>query len=341
MRQLAGFFPATEYPDVLVGLGEPDDAAVVRLDETRALINTTDFFTPIVDDPWTYGAIAAANAMSDVYAMGGEVLFVLNIAGFPESIDPATIAQIFSGGAAKVREAGAAVAGGHTVTNPEPFYGLAVTGLIHPDQVMRKGGAQAGDQLYLTKPLGTGIITTAAKLTGPGENPVHRLARKAQGRPDLDVRDLDAAIVSMLQLNRAAAQAACAAGVRSATDITGFGLLGHASEMAIASGRENGVGFVIEAAAVPMLSGVERYIEAGYLTRGAVRNPAHFGEHVHMAGHVPPHLRTLLWESETSGGLLLAVPKSTVTLFEQHCTEHKQSAWRIGEVVLNTGIQVV
>jgi selenide,water dikinase len=340
VRQLAGFFPATEYPDVLVGLGEPDDAAVVRLDETRALINTTDFFTPIVDDPWTYGAIAAANAMSDVYAMGGEVLFVLNIAGFPEGMDPATIAQVFTGGAAKVREAGAAVAGGHTVTNPEPFYGLAVTGLIHPDQVMRKGGARAGDQLYLTKPLGTGIITTAAKLTGPGENSMHRLARKAQGKPDLDVRDLGAAVVSMLQLNRTAAQAARAAGVRSATDITGFGLLGHSSEMALASGRENGVGFVIEAAATPVLPGVERYLAAGYLTRGAVRNPAHFGEHVRIDERVPPHLRTILWESETSGGLLLAVPKDAVTAFEQHCTEHKQPVWRIGEVVPGGGIQV-
>lgn len=341
MRQLAGFFPATDYPDVLVGLGEPDDAAVVRLDETRALINTTDFFTPIVDDPWTYGAIAAANAMSDVYAMGGEVLFVLNIAGFPESMDAATIAQVFTGGAAKVREAGAAVAGGHTVTNPEPFYGLAVTGLIHPNAVMRKGGAQAGDQLYLTKPLGTGIITTAAKLTGPGENAVMRLARKAQGKPDLDVRDLDAAVVSMLRLNRAAALAARASGVRSATDITGFGLLGHGSEMATASGRENGAGFVIEAAAVPVLPGIERYIAAGYLTRGAVRNPAHFGKHVVIDERVPPHLRIVLWESETSGGLLLAVPKNTASLFEQHCAQQKQAAWRIGEVVRGDGIQVV
>jgi selenide,water dikinase len=205
---------------------------------------------------------------------------------------------------------------------------------------MRKGGARAGDQLYLTKPLGTGIITTAAKLTGPGENSMHRLARKAQGKPDLDVRDLDAAVVSMLQLNRTAAQAARAAGVRSATDITGFGLLGHSSEMALASGRENGVGFVIEAAATPVLPGVERYLAAGYLTRGAVRNPAHFGEHVRIDERVPPHLRTILWESETSGGLLLAVPKDAVTAFEQHCTEHKQPVWRIGEVVPGGGIQV-
>jgi len=341
VRQLAGFFPATAYPDVLVGLGEPDDAAIFRLDATRALINTTDFFTPVVDDPWTFGAIAAANAMSDVYAMGGEVLFALNIAGLPEGIDAGTIAQIFAGGAVKVREAGAAIAGGHTVTNPEPFYGLAVTGLIHPEQVMRKGGAQPGDQLFLTKPLGTGIITTAAKLTGPGENGVHRLARKTQGKPDLDLRDLDAAVVSMLRLNRAAAQAARAAGVRGATDITGFGLLGHGCEMAIASGQESGAGFIIEAASVPVLPGIERYIAAGYLTRGAVRNPSHFGQHVHMAEQVSPHLRTVLWEAETSGGLLLAVPAAAVTDFEQTCAASQQPVWRIGEVVRGEGIQVI
>jgi len=341
VRQLAGLFPATEYPDVLVGLGEPDDAAVFRLDETRALINTTDFFTPIVDDPWTYGAIAATNAMSDVFAMGGEVLFALNIAGFPEGIDGETTAQIFAGGAAKVREAGAAIAGGHTVTAPEPFYGLAVTGVIHPEQVMRKGGAQPGDQLYLTKPLGTGVITTAAKLTGEAEHPLHRLMRKVQRRPDLDVKDLDAAIVSMLRLNRAAAQAARVAGVRSATDITGFGLLGHACEMAIASARESEVGFVIEASSVPLLPGVMRYVEAGYLTRGAVRNPQHFGQHVHFAAHVPSLLRTVLWESETSGGLLLAVPSASAALFERLCAENQQPAWRIGEVMKGKGVQVV
>jgi selenide,water dikinase len=341
VRQLAGLFPATEYPDVLIGLGEPDDAAVFRLDETRALIQTTDFFTPIVDDPWTYGAIAAANAMSDVFAMGGEALFALNIAGFPERMDGETIAQIFAGGATKVREAGAAIAGGHTVTAPEPFYGLVVTGVIHPEQVMRKGGARPGDQLYLTKPLGTGILTTAAKLTGAAEHPLRRLIRRVQRRPDLDVKDLDAAVISMLRLNRAAAQAARETDVRGATDITGFGLLGHACEMAIASGRESGAGFVIEAACAPLLPGAIRYVEAGYLTRGAVRNPQHFGEHVRFATHVPSSLRTILWESETSGGLLLAVPAANAARFERLCAENQQPVWRIGEVVKGEGVQVV
>jgi len=341
VRQLAGLFPATEYPDVLVGLGEPDDAAIYRLDDERALIKTTDFFTPIVDDPWTYGAIAATNAMSDVYAMGGDVLFCLNIAGFPEDLGYDVIAQILAGGAAKVREAGAAIAGGHTVTNPEPFYGLSVTGLIHPTQVMRKSGARPGDRLFLTKPLGTGVVTTAAKVTGGGESRVHRMARRAQGKPALTVTDLDDAILSMTRLNLHAAKAARMAKVVAATDITGFGLLGHGSEMAVASGQENGAGLRIEAAAVPALSGVWGYIAAGYVTRGSTRNPEHFGAHVRFAKSVTDAQRTLLWEAETSGGLLLAIPASAVDTFTAACDDAGQHCWPIGEVVEGSGVEVL
>ena len=319
---------------MLVGLGDPDDAAVVRIDPQRALVSTTDFFTPIVDDPWSYGAIAAANAMSDVFAMGGEVLFVLNIAGFPKQVSPAQIAQIFAGGAAKVREAGAVVAGGHTITSPEPFYGLAVTGRVHPDQVLRKGGAEPGDQLYLTKPLGTGVITTAAKQSGAGWT--RWLTRLRRRGPALERSDLDTAIISMLQLNQSAARAA---NVRSATDITGFGLLGHASEMLLAN--QAAVSFHIETAQVPVLPGVWQSLKAGYLTRGSTRNPAHFGQHVRFAPSLSPAWRTLLWESETSGGLLLAVPKATQVAFEESCAAQKQPAWRIGQVVPGDGIQVV
>ena len=333
MRHLAGFFPEIEHPNVLVGLDEPDDAAVFKLDETRALIKTTDFFTPIVDDPWTYGAIAAANSMSDVYAMGGDVLFCLNIAGFPEGMSSETVAQILAGGALKVREAGAAITGGHTVTNPEPFYGLSVTGIIHPDRIMTKGGARPGDRLFLTKALGTGIITTAAKLTGPGENAAHRLWRRAGGKPTLDVRHLDAAVHSMLLLNRAAAHAAQSVDVRGATDITGFGLLGHGCEMAGASGRNHGAAFRIEAAAVPALPGAGEYIAAGYLTRGSQQNPSTFGSSVRFADSVTPAQRTLLWEVETSGGLLLAVPAEQVTRFKADCAARSQPAWEIGEVI--------
>lgn len=341
MRHLAGLFPESEFGDVLIGLGEPDDAAVYRLDETRALIKTTDFFTPVVDDPWTYGAIAAANAMSDVYAMGGDVLFCVNIAGFPEGMESEVVAQIFVGGAVKVREAGAAIAGGHTVTNPEPFYGLSVTGLVHPERIMRKGGARPGDQLFLTKPLGTGVVTTAAKLTGIAENRLHRLARHVQGGPDLEASHLDAAIISMLQLNRAAAEAARVAHVRGATDITGFGLLGHAGEMAAASARRAHAGFRIQADTVPLLPGARRYVEAGYLTRGSTRNPEAFGDQVRFVPHIPSYLRTLLWEAETSGGLLLAVPEENVDLFQDACSQRGQACWHIGQVVDGTGIEVV
>ncbi|MCB0044940.1 MAG: selenide, water dikinase SelD [Caldilineaceae bacterium] len=341
MRHLAGFFPATEYEQVMVGLGEPDDAAVYRLDETRALITTTDFFTPIVDDPWTWGAIAAANAMSDVYAMGGEVLFCLNVAGFPARMGAESITQVFTGGAYKVKQAGAAIAGGHTVNSPEPFYGLSVTGMVHPDNVMRKGGARAGDALFLTKPLGTGVITTAAKLVGPGAGALGRQWRLRRGKPRLRKSDLDAAVISMLHLNRCAAQAAQAADVRSATDITGFGLLGHGSEMALAAGRETGVGLRIFAGAVPVLPGAFDYIQGGYLTRGSERNPASFGKQVRFEPDVTPEQRTLLWEAETSGGLLIAVPAANVERFIAACGEHGQAAWPIGEVVAGIeGIEV-
>ena len=339
MRHLADFFPASAFPNVLVGLGEPDDAAVVRLDDARAIISTTDFFTPVVDDPWTFGAIAAVNAMSDVYAMGGEVLFALNIAGFPDSVDYDVITQVFAGAAAKMREVGAAIAGGHTVNNPEPFFGLSVTGLIHPDQIMRKSGARVGDRLFLTKPLGTGIITTAAKVTGPSESAASRTARHAAGQVDLNPQDFDAAVLSMLRFNRAAAQAALRCGVRSATDITGFGLLGHASEM-LQGQHDAQAGFRIVAADVPMLPGLPAYAASGYLTRGITRNPEYYGDRVHFAESVTAVQRTVLWEVETSGGLLLAVPAAEAARFMDECAARDQQAWEIGEVVAGAGIAV-
>ncbi len=341
MRHLAGFFPAEEYPDILVGLGEPDDAAVIRIDESRALIKTLDFFTPIVDDPWTYGAIAATNAMSDVYAMGGDVIACLNIAGFPNDFDNESIVQIFAGGAMKVREANAALTGGHTVVNPETFYGMSVTGWVDPTRIMTKSGAQPGDRLILTKALGTGIITTAAMVTGPAESVEDREERRKQGKPDLDVKDLDAAIISMLTLNRNASLAARTAGVRCATDVTGFGLLGHGCEMAIASGKLSGTGLRIRAADVPSLPGVRKYIEAEYLTRGSRLNPLEFGEHVRFEDSVPLHLRIMMWEAETSGGLLMAVPEASMSEFVRTAAESKLTYWIIGEAIERAGIEVV
>ena len=254
LRALDNLFPAEQHPNLLVGLGSPDDAAVYRLNDEQALIQTVDFFTPIVDTPYEYGAIAAANALSDVYAMGGEVLFALNIAALPPDLPTDMMAEILRGGADVVRSVGAAIAGGHTIQDKEPKYGLAVTGLVHPDRILTKGGARPGDALVLTKPLGTGTITTALKrgLVAPAH--------------------LDAAIASMMRLNRAASQAAQAAGARSATDITGFGLIGHASEMAEAAG----VRFRIRFDALPWLPGALGYAEAWVFAGGAHNNHAFY-----------------------------------------------------------------
>src|SRR5437764_7844047 len=206
-------------PELLVGLHTIDDAAVYRMNDQQAIISTADFFPPVVDDPYVFGAIAAANALSDVYAMGGQALMAINLVAWPDNLDYAILSEILRGGADIAAEAGAVIAGGHTVTDREPKYGLAVTGMVHPARILTKGGAQPGDVLVLSKPLGTGLITTAHKREQVGES------------------DLHAAITSKMQLNRKASQALLEAGasVHAVTDITGFGLLGHAWEMAAQS----------------------------------------------------------------------------------------------------------
>src|SRR5438874_1926803 len=239
--------------NLLVGLGAADDAAVYRISDELALVETVDFFPPVVDDAWTWGAVAAANAMSDVYAMGGEVLFALAVAGFPREMDKSIVAEVFRGGAEKVAEAGGVIAGGHTVVDNEPKYGLCVTGRVHPDRVFIKGGLRAGDRLFLSKPLGTGVITTAAK----------------DDATSADV--LEGAVRSMLRLNRVAAQVAQPLGVRGATDITGFGFLGHASEMVEASGA----GITVSAARLPLLPGACDLAERGTFSGGMKRNRRH------------------------------------------------------------------
>src|SRR5574341_1633607 len=241
-----------EHADLLVGLGRSDDAAVYRITDEVAIVSTVDFFPPIVDDPYVYGAIAAANSMSDVYAMGGQVLFALNVAGFPRELPKAVIAAIFKGGADKVREAGGVVAGGHTVVDAEPKYGLCVTGRVHPERIFVKGGLQAGDRLFLSKPLGTGVIATASK-DDACESAV-----------------LEGAVQSMLRLNRAAAEVAREAAVRGATDITGFGLLGHAAEMVEASGA----GIALRLESLPILPGALALAEKGSFSGGTPANTA-------------------------------------------------------------------
>lgn len=319
MRSLDNLFPAAEHPNLLVGLGVPDDAAVYRLSDELALIQTVDFFTPIVDTPYEYGAIAAANALSDVYAMGGEVLFALNLAAFPPDLPTDLLAEILRGGAEVVRSVGAAIAGGHTIQDKEPKYGLAVTGVVHPDRIFTKGDGRPGDVLILTKPLGTGTITTAIK------------------RGTVEEAHLNGAIASMIRLNRTAAQAAQAAGVRAATDITGFGLIGHASEMAAAGG----VRLRIHFDALPWLPGALQYAQDWIFAGGAHSNHAFYNHLVTYTRPIADWQETLLHDPQTSGGLLIAVPADRLERFAAFCRTHGQEFWRIGEVAEGAGIEIV
>lgn len=320
LRPLANLFNNHNHPNLLVGLGVADDAAVYKISDQQALINTVDFFTPVVDDPYDYGAIAAANSMSDVYAMGGEVTFALNVGAFPASMEPALITEILRGGAEKVIEAGAVIAGGHTVTDDEPKYGLAVTGLVHPDRIFTKGGAQPGDLLVLTKPLGTGTISTALK--------------RELARPD----HVASMVASMKRLNRAAAQAAQAVGgVKAATDITGFGLLGHAMEMALASAQK----FVFKMNQVPLLPGATDYAADFIFPGGAANNRLFFEKDVVFAPSLSEAEQMILWDPQTSGGLLLALPPERWDDFQNACRERQQLAWIVGQVTSGHGIEVL
>jgi len=302
---------ADDFPDLLVGLSAADDAAVYRLNDAQAVISTVDFFPPVVDDPYDFGAIAAANALSDIYAMGGRVLFAVNLVAFPDDLDKGILADILRGGADKVAEAGGVVVGGHSVNDKEPKYGLAVTGLIDPARVLRKGGARPGDTLALTKPLGVGVITTALK------------------RELADAADVAAAVASMKRLNREAAEAAQAAGARAMTDITGFGLLGHAREMAAAGG----VDFRMSLRALPWLPGALRYGEAGAFPGGMGNNARHFGRWVTFDPAISYLFQDMLYTPETSGGLLMAVPPEGVETILQRIPDVSL----IGEVVAGDG----
>jgi selenide,water dikinase len=278
-----------------------------------------DFFTPIVDTPFEYGAIAAANALSDIYAMGGTVLFALNIAAFPPDLPADMVAEILRGGAEIVRSVGAAIAGGHTIQDKEPKYGLAVTGIVRPDRIITKGGARVGDVLVLTKPLGTGVITTAVK----------------RGR--VAPEHLDAAVRSMMTLNRSASEACHAAGVSAATDVTGFGLLGHALEMTAASG----VRFRLQYEFLPWLPGAHDYAAQFVFAGGAFNNRDFYGPGVSFARPLEEWQILLLHDPQTSGGLLVAVAADRLPTFLGYCAERNQGAWVIGEVDEGEGIEIV
>ncbi len=318
LRPLRAVFDEVSFPRLLVGLSSPDDAAVYQVSEELALIFTVDFFTPVVDDPYLYGAVAAANAMSDVYAMGGQVVLALSIAAFPPRLPTEVLGEILRGAAEKVAEAGGVIAGGHTIDDNEPKFGLAVMGTVHPGRVGKKGGARPGDRLLLTKPLGVGLITTAAK--GDVADPAH----------------LEGAIRSMVQLNRRAAELAQQVEFHAMTDVTGFSLLGHGYEMASLSGAR--LRFFFDR--LPFLPGAMDYAGQWLFPGGACNNQRTYGPHVTFHGVAEEH-QMLLFTPETSGGLLIALPPGEADRLEALGRAAGQPVWKIGEVVEGDGVEVV
>ncbi len=299
----------------MVGLESPDDAAVYRVAPDRAIISTVDFFPPVVDDPYTFGAVAAANALSDIYAMGGDPLFAVNLVAYPDGLGLEMLTEILRGGAEKVREAGAVIAGGHTVTDREPKYGLAVTGSVHPDRIIHKGGALVDDILILTKALGTGTITTALK------------------RGVASAAHVDAAVASMMRLNRAASECARKYRVHAMTDITGFGFIGHGHEMAHLSG----VDFEVRPAALDWIDGAREYAEADIFPGGMERNREFYGEWVGLSSSVSSVQLDLMYDPQTSGGLLMAVhhEDAAALLADLHACGERAAI--VGAVRVGTG----
>lgn len=311
-------FNPADTPDLIAGLSSPDDAAVWRLDDDRALVLTTDFFTPVVDDPYDYGRIAAANSLSDIYAMGGTPFLALNIAALPTDLDDGISRRIFLGGAVMAREAGVVIAGGHSIQDKEPKYGMVVAGMVDPRQMFNKKGARPGDMLYLTKPLGFGTITTALKQQRVREE------------------DLLAAVNWMVRLNRDASLSGAACGVRSATDITGYSFLGHALEMAQASA----VGFRVVFDQLPILENALPYAAQFIFPGGAYDNRAYFHKNVQIERDLGEEQQMLLYDPQTSGGLLLAVPPDQAVAFEASMRQKDAQAWQVGEVVEGGGVTI-
>jgi len=309
--------PATD-DRVLVGYGTSDDAGVYLLRDDLALVSTVDFFTPIVDDPFDFGRIAATNALSDVYAMGGRPISALNIVAFPEDLDLAILAQILEGGASVARSAGVAILGGHTIKDAEPKYGMAVTGIVDPQRIVTNAGARVGDALVLTKPLGTGILTTALK------------------RGAIIPEDLAEAVSAMTTLNDRASEAMLAAGAHAATDITGFGLLGHGGGMA----RASGVRFAIDANAVPFMDRVLELIESGVIPGGTRHNAETHAEFTDFASSVPDAVRVGLSDAQTSGGLLISIASDALGTLVLELQKRDTLAAVIGEVREGAGIEV-
>jgi selenide,water dikinase len=309
-------------PNVLVGTRTADDAAVYRVNDELAIIQTVDFFTPVVDDPYLFGAIAAANALSDVYAMGGKPTLALNIVGFPrksESLPLSVLADILRGGADKATEAGIQIAGGHSIDDSEPKYGLSVTGFVHPDKYWTNIGAKAGDKLILTKPIGVGVVTTALRA----------------GHKDAEIEKL--AIDSMAALNRKASEIGQKVQVRACTDVTGFGLLGHLREML------EGVGVRVESSKVPLIKGVRQLAEMDFVPGGTYRNLDAVKDSVHFDASISEVDQLLLCDAQTSGGLLFAVDPSKASVLTDELIANNVQAAEIGEFTSNhtNNIEVV
>ena len=310
LMEALSLMPLVADPDALVGFDRADDAAVYRVRDDLAVVASVDFFTPIVDEPATFGAIAATNALSDLHAMGASPIFALGIAAFPDDGEPDALAAVMRGAADAAMADGCPVLGGHTISDPEPKYGLAVIGTAHPDRILGNAAGRPGDVLVLTKPLGVGVIVTAQK-AGRG-----------------DAVAMDAALASMLRSNRAGAEAALAAGVVCATDVTGFGLIGHLSELAAASG----VSARLSAGAVPLLPGARALAGAGVTTGGARRNRAFAPGLVAVDVDVPLEVEDLLHDPQTSGGLLLAVALEHAAKLREELMRRGVPCWEIGRL---------
>jgi selenide,water dikinase len=319
LRPLENIFDPADTPDLLVGLESKDDAAVWRLDDDRSLVITTDFFTPVVDDAYDYGAIAAANSISDVYAMGGQPFLALNIAAFPANLPTQLVSEIIRGGAEKAKEAGVVIAGGHTIQDDEPKYGLVVLGFVDPKGMFKKEGARVGDLLVLTKPLGFGVTTTALK----------------QGKADPE--GVDEAVRWMTRLNKLAAELAREFNICGATDVTGFSLLGHSMEMAQASG----VKFKFMFEKIPFISCARKYAEKWTFAGGAYDNRSYYQHNITFSPELSELDQLLLFDPQTSGGLLLSVPEEKSDALLQRANELGQPLWLIGEVQEGEGIEVI
>jgi selenide,water dikinase len=317
LQELVGRLPLDSDPNLLVGLAPADDAAVYRLDDDRALVFTVDFFPPIVDDPGDYGAIAATNALNDVFAMGGKPLLALSVAAFPESLPGDVVGAVLEGAAGKVREAGGVLAGGHTLRDEEPLYGLAVVGTVAPDAIWTKAGARPGDQLYLSKPLGTGLLVHARK----------------EGR--IDDATLAPTVELMKTLNAEVADILRSLEPHAVTDVTGFGLIGHAYELATRSG----VRVELDARLLPVISAAIEPAGLGAVTGGDSRNREYVGDALTVDGASDIHLN-LGFDPQTAGGLLTSLPLEQAAAFEQACIERDLIPNRVGSVSEGAGVRL-